>query len=183
MNDFYAHAEEVLLRGDIAVIPTDTLYGIVARANDVEAVERVYAVRGRNLSKPVIVLIAEKKDLALFDIILSLEQNIFLDQVWPRKVSVILPCAHAKFKHIHRGSEGIAFRVPDKEVLRELLKKTGPLIAPSANKEGLPPAETIGEARAYFGDQVEIYCDGGTLVGSPSTLVSLIDGETKVLRG
>ena len=182
MNEFCVQAREALLRGGIAVIPTDTLYGIVAQAEDVQAVELVYKMRARDPKKPVIVLIAKKSDLKIFNISLSPAQNKFLNQVWPGKVSVILPCADKKFLHVHRGGGTIAFRVPDHDALRALLKKTGPLIAPSANPEGMPPAKTIAEARAYFGDSVDVYCDGGTLAGPPSSIISLVETEPRILR-
>lgn len=169
-------------RGGVAVIPTDTLYGIVARADNSAAVERVYNIRGRDPKKPMIVLIAEKNNLKVFNISLSSAQNKFLDQVWPGKVSVVLSCADKKWKHLHRGGGTIAFRVPDHAPLRAFLKETGPLIAPSANPEGLPPAKTIEEVRAYFGDRIDAYCDGGVLSGPPSSVVSLVEEEPKILR-
>ncbi len=182
MNEFCEQAREALLRGGIAVIPTDTLYGIVARADDVEAVKCVYRVRGRDPRKPVIVLIAGRNDLGRFGVTLSPVQKTYLANAWPGKVSVILPCTDSQFAHIHRGGRTIAFRVPASDALRALLKKTGPLIAPSANPEGLHPAQTIAEARCYFGDAVDAYCDGGILSGSASTVVSFVSDAPKIMR-
>ncbi len=84
--------------------------------------------------------------------------------------------------HLHRGSGTLAFRVPDNAKLRELLNETGPLIAPSANTENNPPAETIEEAQAYFGDSVDVYEDAGTLHGNPSTLIKIEHGRVIILR-
>jgi len=171
-----------LLNGGIAVIATDTLYGIVARAEDAQAVERVYSVRGRDKKKPCIVLISDKNDLALFNIALSEKQRAFLEGVWPGKMSVVLPCRDKRFAHIHRGVETIAFRLPAHDGLLALIRETGPLIAPSANPAGLEVAHTIAEARSYFGASVDAYCDDGALFGQPSMLVSLVGDKVKTLR-
>src|SRR5204863_149383 len=68
-----------------------------------------------------------------------------------------------KFEYLHRGTNTLALRLPKDESLQNLLKKTGPLIAPSANVEGLPPAKNITDAKKYFGDGVDLYIDGGEI--------------------
>ena len=89
---------------------------------------------------------------------------------WPGKVSLIL--------------NGTAFRLPKNKKLIEILKKTGPLVAPSTNIEGKKPAETITQAKKYFGDKVDFYVSGGTLKSKPSALISINKkDEIKVLRG
>jgi L-threonylcarbamoyladenylate synthase len=76
---------------------------------------------------------------------------------------------------ITRGGTTVAYRVPQNEELKSILKATGPLIAPSANPEGLPPARTLEEAREYFGEQVDLYVDGGEvpLDTMPSHIIAL----------
>jgi L-threonylcarbamoyladenylate synthase len=175
-------AVENLLSGKVGVIPTDTLYGLVASALDPDAVERVYRVRGRDEGKPCIVLIADVSDLDRFGILLGDPVSKWLGKWWPGKVSVILPCPDERFAYLHRGTGTVAFRVPDVPELRELLLETGPLIAPSANPEGMPPATTIAEAEAYFGDGIDFSVDGGTLEGQASTLVRVSDGKWEILR-
>jgi L-threonylcarbamoyladenylate synthase len=147
-----------------------------------ETVERIYAVRGRDLDKPLIVLVAGVADLGRFGISLSSEETAFLERWWPGKISVVLSCGDEEFRYLHRGTGSVAFRCPDVAELRELLEEAGPLVAPSANPQGLPPSETVEEAKRYFGDQVDFYVDGGRLSGEPSTLVKLKDGKVEVLR-
>ena len=119
-----------------------------------------------------------------FGINLKEDQAKFLKKIWPGKVSVILPCKNKEFKYLHRGTNSLAFRFPAKKSLLEILKKTGPLVAPSANPEGLKPAENITEAKKYFGDKVDFYLAGGSLKSEPSTLIEISkDGEVGVLRG
>lgn len=95
---------------------------------------------------------------------------------------MILPCKSTKFQYLHRGTKSLAFRLPKKKPLRELLEKTGPLVAPSANPQGLEPAKNITEAKKYFGDMVDVYVAGGKLEGKPSKLISLLEKKPKILR-
>lgn len=165
-----------LSAGGVAVIPTDTIYGIVARAEDKHAVERLYAIRKRNPQKACLILIADMEDLERFGITLSKQEEDALAPLWPGPHTVIIPNENPVWAHIARGTGALAFRLPAKEGLRELIRATGPLIAPSANPEGLPPARTITEAQAYFGDDVSCYVDQGELGGNPSTLWRLEGG-------
>lgn len=172
----------IVKRGGIGVLPTDTLYGIVGSALSKKAVERIYQVRKRDPKKPLIILINSLSDLGLFNILLSAREKKVLRMVWPGAVSVMLPCPRKRFIYLHRGTDIIAFRVPADAKLRVLLKKTGPLAAPSANIEGAPPARTVAMAKKYFDDAVDFYVDGGRREGKPSTLVSLEDGMFVVKR-
>lgn len=173
---------EILKKGGIAVIPTDTLYGIVASARIPKSVERVYRVRGRESGKPCIVLISDTAGLEEFGVALTISEIEFLKRYWPGAVSVVLSCTEERFLYLHRGTGTLAFRVPDNQWLREILQETGPLIAPSANPAGLPPATTIDEAKRYFHDQVDAYVDGGSMISESSTVVRLSADGSKVLR-
>ena len=172
---------DVLKNGQLAVIPTDTVYGIVASALDKNAVERVYKVRGRNVNKPCIVLCGEISDLSKLGIVLSENDKEILSKIWPNPVSVILPCLDKKFDYLHRGINSLAIRIPKLEWLRKLLNEVGPIVAPSANLEGKPPAKNIIEAKRYFGERVSFYFEG-KVSKDPSTIVLLSDGKLKVLR-
>jgi L-threonylcarbamoyladenylate synthase len=89
-----------------------------------------------------------------------------------------------KFNYLHRGTGANAFRMigPRNRNLYNLIKKVGPLVAPSANPQGLPPAVRKSETRKYFGDKVDVYVCGGTRNSKPSTLVEWKDGKISVLR-
>lgn len=167
--------------GGVVVIPTDTLYGVIARAADKAAVERVYRVRGRSPNKACVMLVAHAEQIT-DNSLWTAEHKKLAQKYWPGPLSLIAPTAHTP-KYLHRGLESLAYRVPARDDLRALLEKTGMVIAPSANVEGNPPATTVAEAQAYFGNYVDGYVDGGTLDSTaPSTLVTLAGGEPKVLR-
>jgi L-threonylcarbamoyladenylate synthase len=178
----YMKEAKILQEGGVGIVPTDTLYGICASALNKLAVERIYRIKGRDESKPFIVLVSSIDDLKRFGIKLSENQKAYLASVWPGPVSVILPCALKKLAYLHRGTETLAFRLPKSPKLRKFLSESGPLAAPSANPQGLGPARTIAEARKYFGDQVDFYISGGRKEGKPSKIVSLVTGEPVVLR-
>ena len=172
-----------LIAGKVGVLPTDTLYGLVGSALSKKAVERIYKLKKRNSRKPLIILIASLKDLNLFGARIDTAHKNILNQVWPGKVSVILPLSSRKFHYLHRGWKTLAFRMPAKNSLIELLKKTGPLVAPSANPEGLPPATTAREAKKYFAGEIDFYISAGRrLSGKPSALIAIENGKIKVYR-
>lgn len=172
----------ILKNGGVGILPTDTLYGLVGSALNPKTVERIYQLRQRNPAKPMIILISSLKDLGIFSIHLKGVILNYLKKIWPNPVSVVLSCPGTSFFYLHRGSNTLAFRIPKDQELLTLLKKTGPLVAPSANLEGKPEAKTITEAKNYFGGQVDFYLDKGKLISKPSTLIKLEDGRVIVLR-
>lgn len=180
---------KIIQAGGVGVLPTDTLYGLVGSAMKKKTVERIYQLRKRNSQKPMVILIGSENDLNLFGISRVCPRSDLgqtLKKVWPGEVSVILPLAKAsqkKFWYLHRGVGSLAFRLPKLQWLRDLLKKTGPLVAPSCNFEGEKPAETIGEAKKYFGANVDFYVSAGKrLLGLASTLIAIEKGKVIVKR-
>jgi L-threonylcarbamoyladenylate synthase len=174
---------ELFKAGKVGVVPTDTLYGLLASIEHEAAVRRVYELKHRSITKPCIILISSREELARFGIAPTEAQAAVLERHWPGPVSIVLACGSQVPEWLHGGTHTLALRLPADESLRALLRESGPLIAPSANPEGLPPATTVDEARAYFGDSVDFYIDGSARQGSPSTLISLkADGTQTVLR-
>ena len=179
MQNDWEKAEKFLKNDGVVVLPTDTLYGIVASINSKKAINKIYTIKNRNRMSPFIVLISSMKDLEIFGIKKGDFSKVFL----PR-VSMLLSCKSSKFKYIHKGTGEIAFRIISKlnKNLFNLLKKVGPVVAPSANPESLKPAETIKEAKEYFGDKVDCYVNGGRKIGEPSTLIRIKDSKIEILR-
>ena len=173
----------ILKNGGIGIMPTDTIYGLVGSALRPKTLERIYKVRRRKPTKPAIILVGNFDDLKLFGITPALKVKKLLKKYWPGKVSIILPCPSKKFSYLHRGAKSLAFRLPKKKSLRNLLHKTGPLVAPSANYEGLPPARNIKEASSYFGGSVDFYLNGGKIISKPSVLIAVKNGKEIILRG
>ncbi len=172
----------LIREGKIGVLPTDTIYGIHASIFYPESIERIYQVRGRDIHKPLIILISAMEDLNLLKIKINTQAKNFLRSVWPGKISVILACDYSWFSYLHRGKNTLAIRMPDSPELLELLSQTGPLASTSVNPQNQASAETIEQAEKYFGDKLDFYVDAGKLAGEPSTLVKLKGNKIKVIR-
>ena len=168
--------------GKIAVIPTDTIYGLSTSAFLKESIEKIYLIKKRDPKKPLIILLSKISDLALFNIKINTLDKKILKKYWPGKTSIILPCLEEKFHYLHRGQKKLAFRLPKNDLLSEIIKFSGPIVSTSANPEALPPAKTIKEAKEYFGKKIDIYINGGKLENPPSTLIEIKNGELKTLR-
>src|SRR5262249_701078 len=137
----------------VGVIPTDTVYGLVARAADKAAVERLYKLKSRE-HKPGTIIAASIEQLV--DLGIKRRYLKAVEQFWPGAVSVIIPCG-PELEYLHQGLQSLAVRIPGDESVHDLLAQTGPLVTSSANQPGEPSANTIAEARQYFGDQVDFY--------------------------
>ncbi|HET7060299.1 MAG TPA: L-threonylcarbamoyladenylate synthase [Candidatus Saccharimonadales bacterium] len=167
-------------KGAVGVIPTDTVYGLAARAADPAAVERLYALKRRD-AKPGTLIAADLDQLEK----LGLKHRYLkaVEQFWPGAISVIIPCADPALRYLHRGKMSLAVRIPADTELQKLLRVTGPLLTSSANHPGEPPAETIVQARKYFGNEVNFYVDGGDLSAcQPSTIIRIVDDAIEIIR-
>lgn len=173
---------ELVKDGAVGVIPTDTLYGLVASVRHKDSIERLYEARGRDKAKPCIILISDVRDLSEFGVIVDDKLKNNLMRLWPGMVSIILDCPGEEYSYLHRGTKTLAFRLPKDEWLLEFLKISGPVAAPSANPEGESPARTIQEAREYFGDKADFYANDGEKYSQPSTLVRYTAGTFSILR-
>ena len=166
------------------MIPTDTLYGLAAHADNEEAVERVYTVKQRDTSKAVITLIHDIEDLTIFGVIPTDYQRRHCERVWPGRTTIVFPTMlKGQYKYLHRGTNKLAFRIPADETLREFVRDVGPIIAPSANPEGQPPATHIDHAYDFFGDAIEHYVDGGERAAPASDIIDLSNDSITVVRG
>ncbi|MEO6513686.1 MAG: L-threonylcarbamoyladenylate synthase [Candidatus Saccharimonadales bacterium] len=172
-------AKQLETPGVIGVIPTDTVYGVVARAADESAVARLYELKKRE-AKPGTLIAASINQLAELGI--KLRYLTAVQQFWPGAVSVVIPCGD-NLTYLHHGLRSLAVRIPADLELRKFLEQTGPLLTSSANHPGQKPADTAAEAKNYFGEEVDFYIDGGDLSGrEPSTVIRMIDDAIEVLR-
>ncbi len=175
----------LLKEGVLAVLPTDTIYGICTTALKEKAVKKIYEVRKREKGKPMIVLISDIKDLDIFGVKIGREHREILNKIWPGKITVVFKVKdkkkREKFKYLLSKEKTIALRLPKSSFLRKILKISGPLVAPSANLAGKKPATNIKEAKKYFGKKV-VYFDGGDIRGEPSTLIAIQHDKIDILR-
>ena len=168
-----------LLGGAVGVLPTDTVYGLVTRAANQTAVERLYALKDRD-SKPGTLIAADIDQL--LELGLTRRYLMAVADYWPNPLSIVLP-APAELAGLTQGQGSLAVRIPADQNLRQLLAKTGPLITTSANRPGEPTTVNLAEAEAVFGDRVDFYVDGGDYANrAPSTVIRIVDDAIEVLR-
>jgi L-threonylcarbamoyladenylate synthase len=173
-------AIEQLKKGDVGVMPTDTVYGLVARAEDPSAVARMYALKDRN-HKPGTVIAASADQLVSLGVPEDHVNKV--KKWWPNPLSVETPLGD-NLSYLHQDTGRQGFRVVADATVRGVLEQTGPLVTSSANHPGKPGSVTVQEATDYFGDAVDFYVDGGDLTGrAPSTIVKITDdGSIEVIR-
>ncbi len=170
----------LLKAGAVGVVPTDTVYGLACRAADQAAVTRLYALKNRE-NKPGTIIAGRLQQL--IDLGLRARYLKAVEQYWPNPLSVIIPCADAGLAYLHQGKNSLAVRVTADKSLQELIGRTAALLTSSANQPGEPPANSLAEARAYFGDSVDFYVDGGVIKDhAPSTVIRIIDDAIEVVR-
>lgn len=169
---------KLLKSGAVGVMPTDTVYGVVCSAADEAAVHRLYTLKHRE-QKPGTIIAASVDQLT--ELGLKARYLKAVEQFWPGPISVIIPTHDLGYLHL--GKQSLAVRLPSETELQKLLQQTGPLLTSSANLPGEPVATTTAEAKAYFGDALDFYIDGGDMSGhKPSTLLRIIDDAVEVLR-
>lgn len=173
----YDEAVALLLAGKVGILPTDTVYGLVARAEDEIAVTRMYALKARE-QKPG-TLIAANTD-QLLAIGASQSDIDKVAQYWPNPLSAVLAVKDSEY--LHQGVNTLAMRVVADPKIQAFLEKTGALITSSANQPGEPPATNLDEAVAYFGDSIDFYVDGGTVNAEPSTIIRPSVDGIEILR-
>lgn len=168
-----------LAPGMVAVIPTDTVYGLICLASDQKATQRLYGLKNRE-GKPGTIIAASLEQL----VELGLKRRYLkpIEHYWPGPISVVVP-SEPSLRYLDMGQGTLAVRVVADKELVDLLSKTGPFLTTSANHPGQPPANTIEEAKKYFGDRVDVYVDGGDLSHrQASTVVRVVDDMVEVLR-
>lgn len=175
-----ADAVAVLERGGIVVVPTDTVYGLAARADRPDAIERLVELKMRPPQKAVQLLVADVASLDLFGRP-SDRARALARKFWPGALTIVVAAStDAPEALVADGTIGL--RAPDHSVALELITSAGPLAASSANASGQPTPATIDEIREIFGRRVEIYLEGGRVEGLASTVVDVSGDDPRILR-
>lgn len=192
MDDHLSDEEQeellaVVIRRKLVVLPTDTVYGIGADPFSRKAVSRLLQAKGRDQTMPPPILGGNPMallGLAHFD---NERQEHFVRRLaarfWPGPLSIVVKAGREVGWDTSSVNGTIALRMPAHPVSLAVLRATGPLAVTSANRTGMVPAQTVEEAREYFGDEVAIYVDGGVASSPvPSTVVDCTGEEPQVIR-
>lgn len=178
MNDDVA---QTLLRGGVVLLPTDTIYGLHALADDANAIKRIVEMKGRGEDKPFVVVGASIEQLEQLGSIFTGDTRRALGELWPGPLTAIVPLRRPIAAS--RGASTIAVRVPALDSLRELLERTGPLASTSANRSGEAPITDPKALARDLQNAIDRIVDEGPLQREPSTIVDFTGNEPRLIRG
>ena len=174
--------EEILNNGGALVLPTETVYGIFAKALDETAVNHVYQLKKRPRDKAMNLNVADYQTILEF----SKEQPSYLKDLFeaflPGPLTIILKANNKVPVWINSGKSTVGFRLPNHSLTADLIKKTGPLIGPSANISGNESGKEFASILAAFDHEVAGYEDDQAITGQDSTIVDLSGEKAKILR-
>jgi tRNA threonylcarbamoyl adenosine modification protein (Sua5/YciO/YrdC/YwlC family) len=148
-------------RGELIVMPTDTVYGLAADAFSPAAVQRLLDAKGRTRQAPPPVLVPGIPTLDALTATVPDEVRTLVKEFWPGGLTIILPAQESLVWDLGDTNGTVAIRMPNDRVALELLSETGPLAVSSANLTGQPAAATVEEAQRMLGDSVSIYLNAG----------------------
>jgi L-threonylcarbamoyladenylate synthase len=180
-------ARAVIERGELAVIPTDTVYGIAAAAFSPAAVQRLLDAKGRGRQSPPPVLIPSIETLDALAETVPEEVRDLVAAFWPGGLTIILPARSSLNWDLGEAHGTVALRMPSNGVALAVLAETGPLAVSSANLTGKPAAHTSAEARADLGDSVSVYLNDGEVgaehSGAPDPGSTIVDATGLLAPG
>ena len=182
-------ARAALARGELAVIPTDTVYGIAADAFSAAAVQRLLDAKGRTRQSPPPVLVPNTQTLhALAEQVTPAVEQL-VERFWPGALTLVMQAQPSLAWDLGETGGTVALRMPDHSLTLEILRETGPLAVSSANTTGDPAPTTASGAEAMLGESVSVYLDAGQSsdAGLASTIVDVRElgdgtGVIRVLR-
>ena len=182
LGECVLRAAGVLRKGGVIIYPTDTLYGLGADAFSDSAVEKVYAIKGRDPQKPIHAVFADFTMVEEYAIVNDAARKLAAEFL-PGPLTMVLQKKPGVTGGIGNG-ETIGIRIPDNDFCLELAKTFGkPFTTTSANKSGVDPESDIQKIIDQLGEAVDLVIDGGVLpMSAPSTVVNLISGTPVILR-
>ncbi|WP_423217226.1 L-threonylcarbamoyladenylate synthase [Streptococcus equinus] len=177
-----ANLEEILQSGGAVILPTETVYGLFAQAMNEDAVEHVYQLKRRPKEKAMNLNVADYETILAF----SKNQPSYLKKIYdtflPGPLTIILQANDRVPAWINSGLSTIGFRIPKHPQTLELIKKTGPLIGPSANISGKESGKIFADIKEQFDNNVTGLSDDAALTGVDSTILDLSGESARILR-
>ena len=177
-------AVRALQRDLLVAIPTETVYGLAARASSPSAVKKIFVVKGRPIGHPLILHVAIKQDLSLWSQELSNNARLLAEKYWPGPLTIIVKRNDKVCDEITGGRDTVAIRCPNHPVATELLiRLTDAIVAPSANHFGKVSPTSARHVAEDFGDEISVILDGGECsIGVESTIIDCTTEPPQILR-
>ena len=174
-------AVDAIEKDEIIGLPTETVYGLAVNPYSSSAVEKLFALKGRDETKPVSLLVDSYDTFCNLDIVSDYGEVLPL--YWPGPLTVIVETNEEFAQGVGTKDPGsIGVRVPDHKTAVSLLKETGPLAVTSANRSGEKETKSHTEAESIFNNDVPLYIEGGSILNEASTVVDLRVSGGKILR-
>ena len=177
-------AAELIRRGELVAIPTETVYGLGADGLNEEAVAKIFQAKGRPQDNPLILHVAEAQDMEKFCHSIPKSAYLLAEAFWPGPLTMVLPARDIVPKRTTAGLSTVAVRCPDSAVTRQIIRLSGvPIAAPSANISGKPSTTTAQHVLHDHDGKIAAIVDGGPCrVGVESTIVDLTEERPRLLR-
>ena len=177
-------AAEIIKNGGLVAIPTETVYGLGANGLDENAVLKIFEAKGRPQDNPLILHVADPKEIERFCHSIPQAAYDLADAFWPGPLTIVLPAKDIVPKRTTAGLNTVGVRCPDNAVTREIIRQAGvPIAAPSANISGKPSTTTAQHVLHDHEGKIDAIVDGGACrVGVESTIVDLTDERPRLLR-
>ena len=177
-----ADAAAVVEAGGVVAFPTETFYGLGVAALDAAAVRRLFALKGRPESRPILVLVDDPSRIDRIALMTASAREL-IARHWPGALTLVLPARPVVPAELTAGTGTIGVRQPSHPVARALAAVVGPITAPSANLTGEMPPTTAAEVLRVFAGRIDLVLDGGpTPGGLPSTVLDVTVDPPRVLR-
>lgn len=184
LQDSINKAAKVILEDGIVVFPTRAFYGLGANAFSFKAVEKVYQIKQRNHSQPILILIADLKELAPLVRDVPASAKELIERYWPGKVTLVFHASKTLPDNLTGGTGKIGIRLVGHPVARELVRAVGrPITGTSANISGRPACATVNALDNEIAQQADFVLDSGHLAGDiGSTVIDVTVDPPKILR-
>lgn len=174
---------DLINNGNIAVVPTDTVYGIIGDATNIDVIHKVYEVKKRDYSKPLILMVSSIDMLEKYVLEVNDIEKKLIDRYWPGKLTILFKKNNNVDDLITSGSELVGIRYPDNKELNELMDKLNkPLISTSCNISSKEVITSIDMLEEDISKHVSYVYDGGILSDTSSTIVRVNDGKIEIIR-
>ena len=177
-------AAELIKKGELVAIPTETVYGLGANGLEESAVAKIFEAKGRPQDNPLILHLSEAAEMERYCHSIPQKAYLLAEKFWPGPLTMVLPAKDCVPRRTTGGLSTVAVRCPDSDITREIIRLSGvPLAAPSANISGKPSTTTAEHVRHDHDGRIAAIVDGGACrVGVESTIIDLTDSPARLLR-